>query len=237
MNEQLARLYELQQIDSNLAQHKAWIADLDDGTKLGKQLAAAQAQLDDKQKRLHDLEATNRAKELELKTVEADRATKAKKAFGGGVGDARELGALERKIEELDRKRSHLEDDLLGLMEQIETLREESAKQERLVGTSQKVLDQIKADYAKARAKLEDEMRVDIARRQELIPQLDAAVLKEYDAMRAKLEGVAVSGVDGNLCQMCRNVLPQSTLTQLKLGKMLVKCQNCRRILYPSNAW
>lgn len=237
MKEQLARLYELQQIDSNLARHKAWITDLDDGTKVGRQLAAAQADLEDKKERLHDLEATNRAKELELKSADEDRATKSKKAFGGGVGDAKELSALERKIGEIDRKRSHLEDDLLGLMEQIEALREQIAKQGRTVAAGQKVYDQTKADYTAARAKLEGEMRSEIARRQELVPQIDAALLKEYDALRAKLEGVAVSGVDGNLCQSCRNVLPQSTLTQLKLGKMVVRCQNCRRILYPSDAW
>lgn len=237
MKEQLARLFELQQIDTNLAWHKGWIADLDDGTKLGKQLAAAQWNLEDKQKRLHDLEATNRAKELELKSVEEDRANKSKKAYGGGVGDAKELGALERKIEELDRKRSHLDDDLLGLMEEIETLRVETAKQQRLVAAGEKALEQVKADYATARAKLEGEMRGDLVRRQELVPLIDAALVKEYDTLRAKLEGVAVSGVEGNMCQTCRNVLPQSTLSQLKMGRMVVKCQNCRRILYPSDAW
>ena len=236
MKEQLARLYALQQIDSDLARHKGWIADLDDGTKVGRQLAAAEAELEDKRKRLHDTEATNRAKELELKSADEDRKTKAKKAYGGG-GDAKELAALERKLEELDRKRSRLEDDLLGLMEQIEALREQVAKQEKVVAAGQKIYDQTKADYTAARAKLEGEMRAALAKRQELIPQIDAALLKEYDALRAKLDGVAVSGVDGNLCQTCRNVLPQSILTQLRMGKMIVKCQNCRRILYPSDAW
>ena len=54
MKEQLARLYDLQLIDSDLAQHKAWIADLDDGTKTGAKLTAARADLEGKQKRLHD---------------------------------------------------------------------------------------------------------------------------------------------------------------------------------------
>jgi predicted nucleic acid-binding Zn-ribbon protein len=237
MKEQLARLYQLQVIDSGLAQHKAWIADLDDGTRVGKKLAAAQADLEDKQKRLRDLEATNRNKELELKSADEERQTKSKRAYGGGVADPKELGALERKIEELKRKSDHLEDELLGLMEQIETLREEVAKQQRIVASGTKVFEQTRADYAEARGKLEAKMKELLAQRQELVPQIDATLLKEYDTLRAKLEGVAVSGVDGNLCQTCRNVLPQSTLTQLKMGKTVVKCQNCRRILYPSDAW
>ena len=237
MKEQLARLYELQVIDSDLAQHKAWVADLDDGAKTEKKLAAAQADLEDKQKRLRDLEATNRAKELELKSADEDRATKSKKAYGGTIGDVKELGALERKIEELKCKTDHLEDELLTLMEQIETLREEAGKQERIVTTTQKVYDQTKADYAAARAKLEGEMKQALLKRQELVPQITPALLNEYDTLRAKLDGIAVSGVDGNLCKTCRNVLPQSALSQMKLGKLLVRCDNCRRILYPSDAW
>ncbi|MGE5531236.1 MAG: zinc ribbon domain-containing protein [Bacteroidota bacterium] len=237
MKEQLARLYQLQLIDSALAQHKAWIADLDDGTRVGQKLAAAQAELTHNQKRLHDLEAANRSKELELKSADEERQTKSKRAYGGAVADPKELGALERKIEELKRKSDHLEDELLGLMEQIETLREEVAKQQRIVASGTKVYEQTRADYAQARGKLEEKMKELLAQRQELAPQIDAALLKEYDALRVKMEGIAVSGVDGNLCQTCRNVLPQSTLTQLKMGKTIVKCQNCRRILYPSDAW
>lgn len=237
MKEQLARLYDLQLLDSDLAQHKAWIADLDDGTKAGKKLAAAQADFEVKQKRLKDLEATNLAKELELKTADTDRASRAKKAFGGTVGDAKELAALERKIEELDRKRDHLADELLTLMEQIETAREEAAKAERLVTLTQSTYDQTRQDYAAARTRLEGEMKITLAKRQELATQIDANLLKEYEALRAKLDGVAVAGVDGNLCKACKNVIPQSSLSQMKVGKIVVKCDNCRRILFPSDAW
>lgn len=237
MKEQLARLYDLQQIDTALAQHKAWIADLDDGTRAGKQLAAIQATLDAARKKLHDLEATNRSKELELKSADEERQSKSKRAYGGTVSDTKELGALERKIEELHRKSSHLEDEMLELMDQIETMRGEVEKQQRLATAAQAVHDKARSDYAEARGKLEGEMRGMLARRQELVPQLDANLLKEYDTLRAKFDGIAVSGVEGNMCKTCRTVLPQSTLAAMKMGKMVVKCQNCKRILYPSEAW
>jgi len=237
MKEQLARLYDLQQIDSGLMQHKAWIAGLDDGTKSGKQLAAQQAALDAAQQKLKSLEASNRAKELELKSADEERKSKSTKAYGGTVADAKELGALERKIDELKRKGSRLEDELLELMEQIEAARDEVARQERLFGAAQGLHDNTLADYAQARGKLEGQMRELLAKRQELVPQIDPALLKEYDALRLKHEGIAVSGVDGNLCKTCKTVLPQSALLAMKMGKVVVKCQNCKRILYPSEAW
>lgn len=237
MKEQLARLYELQQIDTNLAQHKAWIAGLDDGTRSGKQLATLQAALEAAQKQLKALEATNRAKELELKSADEERKSKSAKAYGGSVGDAKELGALERKIEELKRKASRLEDELLELMEQIETARAEASKQERLTAAAQSLHEKTRADYAEARARLEGEMRTLLAQRKELVPQITPALVTEYDTLRAKHDGVGMSGVEGNLCKTCKTVLPQSALAAMKLGKIVVKCQNCKRMLYPSEAW
>lgn len=237
MNETMARLYELQTVDSALAQRKQWIVELDDGRKTGAKLAQAKASLQETEEKLKQLEATNRARELELKSTEEDRAARSKKAYGGTVSDGKELASLERKIEELTRRRDHLEDEILGLMEQIEATRVDLEKQKKTAKTIRAVYEQTRQDYTESRGKFEEEMKGLLAKRQELISQIDQAILAEYDELRTKLEGVAVAGVEGNMCKSCRTILPQSTLSALKLGKMIVKCQNCRRILFPSEAW
>jgi predicted nucleic acid-binding Zn-ribbon protein len=237
MQEQMKQLYELQQIDSGIAQHHTWIAGLDDGAKSGRSLARAKQELDSVRQRLQQLEATNREKELALKSADDERKQRAAKAYGGTIADTKELAALERKIEELDRKRDKLEDEILRLMDDIEVTRAEADRQEKIVAQGQAIHDKIVADYEKARAKLEEEVKILATRRAELAPGIDSALLKEYETMRGKLEGIAVAGIDGNLCKACRNVLPQSALSTLKLGTVIVKCQNCRRMLYPSEAW
>ncbi|MCE5239096.1 hypothetical protein LLH23_11440 [bacterium] len=237
MQEQMTQLYELQQVDSAIAQHRTWIAGLDDGGKSGRNLAAAQQELEKLQQRLNALEAENRKKELELKSAEQERKDKMGKAYGGTVADAKELGALERKIEELNRRRDRLETDILGLMDEIETTRAQVAKQEKVVAQGQAVHDKIVGDYQEARGKLEGEIKALTAKRAELTPQITPPMLQEYESMRSKLEGVAVAGIEGNMCMACRNVLPQSAISTVKLGKVIVKCQNCRRMLYPSDAW
>ncbi len=237
MQEQMTQLYELQKVDSAIAQHRTWIAGLDDGGKSGRNLAAAQQELEKLQQRLNALEADNRKKELELKSAEQERKDKMGKAYGGTVADAKELGALERKIEELNRRRDRLETDILGLMDEIETTRAQVAKQEKVVAQGQAVHDKIVGDYQEARGKLEGEIKALTAKRAELTPQITPPMLQEYESMRSKLEGVAVAGIEGNMCMACRNVLPQSAISTVKLGKVIVKCQNCRRMLYPSDAW
>ncbi len=237
MQEQMTQLYELQKVDNAIAQHRTWIAGLDDGGKSGRNLAAAQQELEKLQQRLNALEADNRKKELELKSAEQERKDKMGKAYGGTVADAKELGALERKIEELNRRRDRLETDILGLMDEIETTRAQVAKQEKVVAQGQAVHDKIVGDYQEARGKLEGEIKALTAKRAELTPQITPPMLQEYESMRSKLEGVAVAGIEGNMCMACRNVLPQSAISTVKLGKVIVKCQNCRRMLYPSDAW
>jgi len=237
MQEQMTQLYELQQVDSAIAQHRTWIAGLDDGGKSGRNLAAARQELERLRQRLNALEAENRKKELELRSAEQERKDKMGKAYGGTVADAKELGALERKIEELNRRRDRLETDILGLMDEIETTRAQVAKQEKVVAQGQAVHDRIVGDYQEARGKLESEIRALTAKRAELTAQIAPPMLQEYETMRSKLEGVAVAGIEGNMCMACRNVLPQSAISAVKLGKVIVKCQNCRRMLYPSDAW
>lgn len=237
MQEKLARLYELQQLDSGIAQHRTWIASLDDGSKSGRNLAAAQGQLDALQKRLAQAEAESRNKELELKSADEDRTSRMSRAYGGTVADAKELAALERKIEELNRRRDKLETEILELMDQIEGLTKQVAQQEKVVAQGQALHDKIVGDYQQARGKLEEEITKLAARRAELVTEIEPDLLREYEAMRGKLEGVAVAGIEGNMCKACRNVLPQSALAMVKQGKMIVRCQNCRRMLFPSEAW
>jgi len=237
MQEQMKQLYELQQIDSGIAQHRSFIGGLDDGGKSGRNLEKAKQALEALRQRLHDLEASNRQKELELKSADTERKDRMSKAYGGTIADTKELGALERKIEELNRKRDKLEDDILKLMDDIEATRVEADRQGKIVAQGQAIHDKIVADYEAAKGKLEGEITTLAARRAELAPTIEPALLQEYETLRGKLDGVAVAGIDGNMCKACRNVLPQSALTALKVTKTIVKCQNCRRMLYPSEAW
>lgn len=232
MSELLARLWELQQLDTGLRQRSEWIANLDDGSKARAKLAEAQAALDKARESLGQLEATYRRKEMDLQSTDAERQEKAKKAYGGTVADAKELSALEKKIAELKRRSSTLEDELLALMDQIEAAREDVAKREALVTKLGNLAQQLATEYATDRARFEAEMESLRQQREAVVSQVEPAALREYEAMRAKLDGVAVAAVDGDLCTSCRNVVPPAMINRVKDGRELVKCQNCRRILY-----
>lgn len=232
MTQLLNQLWQLQTIDSGLQRRQQAIAELDDGARAVRKLREAQAQGQALEAELRDLEATYRNKELELKSTEAERQDKSKRAYGGSVADTKELAALERKIEELKRRAGALEDDLLTLMESLEAKRELVAKSQALVKKLTTLARQIRKEYQETRAHLESEMAALQAERDALAPQLDPGQLREYDALRAKLGGLAVAKVEQEVCQGCRTVVPSALISRARGGRELVKCQDCRRILY-----
>jgi uncharacterized protein len=231
MSDTLARLHGLQTLDTGLQQRRQWIAELDDGAKARRKLAEATASLEAQQAELHSLEATARRKELELQSADAERQQRSKRAYGGTVHDAKELSALEKKIAELKRRAGALEDELLALMDRIEAARRGVTEQEALVRKLTALARQLGQDYAETKAKFEGEISDLQRQRDELVPQLEPAALREYEALRTKLGGVAVATIEGTLCTSCRNFVPSAVIGQVRLGRELVKCENCRRIL------
>lgn len=231
MSELMAQLRDLQKLDSALQQRRQWIAELDDGRKSRRKFSEAVRAYEACKQALEELEATARRKDLDLKSAEAERQEKSKKAYGGTIADGKELAALERKIEELKRRAGGLEEELLKLMEQVEAART-AAEEARTLARKLKAHTQaVERDYAEVKGKFDGEMAELQVQREALAAQVDGNALREYDALRAKMEGLAVAEIQGDVCAGCRNVVPGSLVSRVKMGREIVKCQNCRRIL------
>lgn len=67
--------------------------------------------------------------------------------------------------------------------------------------------------------------------RDELKAQLDAAVAKRYDALRAEKNGVAVCELEDDHCTACRSIIPVAVMDKLKKGDGLGECPNCHRMM------
>lgn len=237
MKEQLDLLYQLQTLDSEIARLRQAIADLDDGTRARRKYQAAKQEWEAKAAEVSQLETASRDRDLELKSTDADLKAKSGRAYGGTVADTKELASLERKIEELTRRRDRLETEILTLMEQLEAGRKMAAEMEEKALKLKTLWRKLVRAFEAARDKIEGDIAGIAAQREETAAKLQPGLLAEYEALRGKLEGVAVAGIEGNMCTACRTVLPTVCLSGAKQAKTLVKCQNCKRILYPSNAW
>jgi hypothetical protein len=233
LKDDLAGLYRLQQADSALARVEAELAGLDDGRRAAHRAHAAQAAAEAAAVALREGEGHLKDRELALESTEADRKSRSQKAFGGTVTDGRELSALERKIEELDRRKGTLEEEILGLYEIADALRQAEAEARQHAAELVARAKRVRAEYQTRHAELVAEQAKLSASRAELAAPIPEALLAQYDRLRAKNQGVGIAAIVSGACGCCHTQTPGEALALAKHGMHLVRCESCSAILVP----
>lgn len=232
MKQQLEALYELQQADTGIVARKKALRELDDGSNSAAELAAAQEQLASLKEQHQSLDGTTLDKELRLKGAEEERDQKSKQAYGGTIADPKQLSALEKKIAELGRFKDKLEEEILELMEEAEQSEQAVETQQAVVADLEKRTAALRQRHATETQRLTRELEELYQKRQELAAQLDDQLLKQYEGLLDKTGGLAVAAVHEGACQGCKVGLPSTYAPRLQAGNEIVRCENCRRILY-----
>jgi hypothetical protein len=107
------------------------------------------------------------------------------------------------------------------------------------------VYEEAKVAYEQAQAASTNQNQDLIAEREELkhrmgkwlqerkmaLADVDPNVHKLYKHVKKQKHGVAVARLDENTCSVCRVEQNQTIVRQTRLGKEIVQCQNCGRIL------
>jgi predicted nucleic acid-binding Zn-ribbon protein len=178
-----------------------------------------------------DLRRQQKRLEDEVGTLEAREAEVDKRLGQGTV--AREVQALSGEREQLRSRRSHLEDEVLELMEQAEPLHAELAG----VAAERRAADERAAAARTALVEAEVAVDADLARtaaeRDAARAALPEALLGEYDRLRPRLGGVAVAELVNGRCSGCNLALPAvevERLRHLAPGERAT-CEECGRLL------
>jgi len=158
-----------------------------------------------------------------------------------------EYQAFLKEISGAKAEKSRVEEGQLDLLYQVD----EKAKLERLRFDELKSAEE---EFAVEQRKVEGEIaeldtqiRDAEGRRSGLTPVVDREILSQYDRiLRAKDDGLAIASVgkydviedDGKAtywqCEGCNVGITSQDLNQLLLGKEVLCCRNCSRILYVS---
>ncbi|NSW58725.1 MAG: hypothetical protein HPY44_22160 [Armatimonadetes bacterium] len=232
MAQELDILFELQQVDSGLALRRQTLASLDDGTETENRLRQAKKRLALLDKKRQEIEATYRDKDLQLRGTEEERAARTKQAYGGTVTDPKQLRALQQKIAELERTKERLEEELLVLLDQGEEAQKAVDAQREAARGLLKQLNELRERSSGQSERLKAEIEELETRREVLATQVSESMLKQYEQLREKLGGVAVSAVKEGSCSQCHLSVPSTYAPRLRAREQGVKCENCRRILY-----
>jgi len=221
------KLYELQLVDTQIARLEAALAALDDGTAMRAQVEQARTA---EETARAELQA--RQSRLELQST-VGKATKVEQdLYSGRISNPKELRAMQEDVEALGRQRQRIEDEMLGLMEEVERQLEQIRALEAARQARERELDEHLEEYTTRQRALTAELEAARRQRDALAAEVDPDFLRRYERLRSRKDGVAVTAVNGSVCNACHMTVPEAVLNAARERDEIRTCEDCGRILY-----
>ncbi len=235
MIEQLVALAKIADIDAEALRSDTELRDIParieglqgDVKKLGELLAAEKHELADADRLLS-------AADEELNSQ--GQALARSKAKGARARNMREADAVERELETIRRLTKEREAERETLKEAIGKRRSSVEKHEKEFGEFSNFVDQEKQ---KADVRLAELTRVReevLKGRAELVGLVPGDVLRRYDMIRSKRQGMGVAAIHDGSCSGCFVVLTPQQVIAVSRAEEFAQCPRCQRILYSKEA-
>jgi predicted nucleic acid-binding Zn-ribbon protein len=233
--EQLVALAKIAEIDAEALRADTELRDLpqrvdamqSDVNKLGEILSAEKAQLADADRLLgaQDEELNNQSQNLARS-----------KAKGARVRNTREADAVDRELETIRRLMKERETERDTLREVIAKRRSSIEKHERefkeletIAATEKQKSDARVAELSKQREQI-------LAGRGALATKVPADVMRRYEMIRSKRQGLGVAAIKDSTCSGCFVVLAPQQVIAIQRAEDFAQCPRCQRILYSPEA-
>jgi predicted nucleic acid-binding Zn-ribbon protein len=229
-------LLDLQAADTAIDRLRSRLRDLEAGADLEvarEEANGAERELGEIRLRLDELGRDQRRFEHEIDSMSQKASAEERRLYDGSVANARELEAIRHEVENLTRRRTDREDELLTVMQLREDLeREERAAAERSDALRSKV-DEVESAAAEELERVRGELAERTTARGELAATIDPELLDLYEDLRPQKKGVAAVALVDGVCQGCHEQLSAVYLDRLKRETGPKRCEHCRRILVP----
>jgi len=229
-----ARLLALQETDSAIDRLRHRKRVLEAGGELG----AARADADAAERGWGELrlqiDATARDQlklEHEIDSLTQKSAAEEKRMYDGSIANARELESLQHEIENLRKRRSDREDELLALMEVLEDLEAKASTAEARTAELRSAADALGGEADRELTEIDRDLAARGAERDAIVPDIDPEVLELYEELRVQKKGVGAAALIDGVCQGCHEKLSAMELDRLKHADGVKRCEYCRRIL------
>ena len=225
------RLYRLQSLDIELAEHLSRLRETQSGLGETREVLDARAAQEKTARELTQQRTRLKDLEFELQRLNEKITAAAARLYGGQVSNPKELHGLEQDHDYLKRARNKQEDDVLKAMTQVEECEKEAAGaasrrtavESRWGAEQDRLTRQAELLQAKVTALKRD--------RAGLAGPLDVSARAMYEELMQKKAGRAIALLVGQTCGGCRVTLASGKAQVARRGQELVTCTNCGRIL------
>lgn len=231
---QLKLLWELQEIDLSLESIRSQIEEAPEVAGVqaaGEQLAALEDDFARGEENLKTERRKMKQQELKVQKIVEDRKELSDDMYGGKISNVKELGQMQRRMELLAEEKNKLEDEILNMMESVET-------GEAYLEEVKRDLEKNKMDLAGKEERLNEELnrlkqeqeRLEVFR-QKLVEKIDHKFYDRYRNLAEKHRGRALAGVSEGICSGCRVFISSAQRGHLYNPNAMVYCENCGRLL------
>ena len=148
------------------------------------------------------------------------------------IKDNIEYKAMLKEIAFKEDRKDQKETEILEVLDQIETLNSDLVSLHQEVASRQEVFDKMRAEVQAEMAQQMEKLQELQAQRQEIQKNITKQLLKRYDFIREKRQGIAITEVRQGVCQACHMNLPPQKFIELQMDKELMTCPHCQRIIY-----
>jgi len=231
VREQINRLVALQTIDKEIYRLEK---EKNDQPQIIAQLKnsfeAKKANLKAIEDKLTALLLKRKEKELALAAKEED--TKKHQVQLYTLKTNKEYQAKLKEIEGIAADKSVLEEDILKILVELDTLKAETDQENEVLKKEEVVFISEKKKIEEHLKEVEIQLADMQAKRKLITPEVDKKILSSYERILKGREGMALAAVKDYSCQGCFINVTAQVVNEIKRHDRLVICENCARILY-----
>ncbi len=231
MQNQAVLLYHLQQVDLNIAQHRARLKEIEAQLSGDESVAQASKQFAEAQEALKPWQAHARDLDLEIKSVTEKIKTSDADLYSGRITNPKALQELQDEVDSLKRRQSQLEDEMLETMVKVEGHQTQVADAQQTLTDAQQSAASQQTELLDEQQRLASESTQLDAEREDLASIADPASLAIYEKMRPRFRGKVVAVMQDDGCTICGVEQTSVRALQVRLGREIVYCESCGRIL------
>jgi uncharacterized protein len=231
MLKEIAQLLRLQDRDQKIRMYKAELGTVPlEQRRIEQFVASKNSAFEQAKQRFRDLEMQKKRLELD---AQSRRDTVVK--YKGQQFQTRkneEFQAIGQEILRFEKEIEQIEDTEIELMEEAEKIGGQVTQTERDLVAARRQAQQQEADLKRKQQTLEERLREAETERKELSQGLDPDLLFRYTRLFTTKGGNAVVPVEHEFCMGCHMKNTTTLVHRVKLGREIVQCEQCGRILY-----
>ena len=144
----------------------------------------------------------------------------------------KEYQSMLKEIEISEEKNSALEDEIIYLLDSLDSLEKENKLKEGEFDILCRDYEREKQRITTEIGSMDEELNNCVRKGEELKQEIPADIIKKYEKIKTIGHGLAVVPVWKEVCYGCHMAIPPQMYNELQTSDDMMTCPNCNRIIY-----